>query len=74
MPQKKDEIGRGDVVRVTQLRQDSQGDPVPDDVVGKQGVVEWVTPGFSGEKTVFEIKLDDGRIVNLYATEIEPVA
>jgi hypothetical protein len=74
MPQKKDEIARGDVVRVTQLRQDSQGDPVPDDVVGKQGVVEWVTPGYSGEKTVFEVKLDDGRIVNLYATEIDPVS
>ena len=74
MPQKKAEIERGDTVRVTQLRQDPQGEPVPDDVIGKQGTVEWVTPGFSGEKTVFEIKLDDGRIVNLYATEIEPVA
>jgi hypothetical protein len=32
-----------------------------------------VTPGFSGEKAVFEIVLDDGRIVQLYAPEIEAV-
>jgi hypothetical protein len=73
MPQKKQEIDRGDRVRVVQLRQDPQGDPVPEDVIGKEGTVQWVSPGFSGEKTVFEIKLDDGRIVNLYAPEIEPV-
>ena|SRR5260221_8193589 len=70
---KKDDLARGDRIRVTQLRQDPQGDPVPADVVGLEGVVEWVTPGFSGEKAVFEIRLDDGRIVQLYAPEIEPV-
>ena len=70
---KKTEIERGDRVRVTQLRQDSQGDPVPADIVGLEGVIEWVTPGFSGEKAVFEVKLDDGRIVQLYAPEIETV-
>lgn len=74
MPQKKDEIARGDRVRVTRLRQDPEGEPVPQDVVGTEGTVEWVTPGFSGEKTVFEVRLDDGRIVNLYATEIEAAA
>lgn len=71
MPQKKTEIERGDRIRVVQLRQDPEGEQVPEDVVGREGVVEWVTPGFSGEKTVFEIRLDDGRIVNLYAPEIE---
>lgn len=70
---KKDTMAQGDTVRVTELRQDSQGDPVPDDVIGLEGVIQWITPGFSGEKSVFEIKLSDGRVVNLYATEIEPV-
>jgi hypothetical protein len=69
---KKSELARGDTIRVTQLRQDSAGDPIPEDVVGHTGVIEWITPGFSGEKGVFEVRLDDGRIVQLYATEIEP--
>ncbi|MCA1833433.1 MAG: hypothetical protein ABR548_08510 [Actinomycetota bacterium] len=72
MPKKQDLL-RGDRIRVVQLRQDPQGDPVPEDVIGLEGTIEWVTPGFSGEKAVFEIKLADGRIVNLYAPEIEPV-
>ena len=38
-----------------------------------EGVIEWVTTGFDGAKGAFEIKLDDGRVFNLYATEIEPV-
>lgn len=69
---KKDQMEQGDRVRVVALRQDPQGDPVPDDVIGLEGVIEWITPGFSGEKSVFEIKLSDGRVVNLYAPEIEP--
>lgn len=70
---KKDSLARGDRIRVTSLRQEPEGEPVPEDIVGASGTVEWITPGFAGEKAVFEIKLDDGRIVNLYATEIEPV-
>jgi hypothetical protein len=69
---KKTDLQRGDRVRVTQLRQEPEGEPVPEDIVGLSGTIEWVTPGFSGEKAVFEIKLDDGRIVNLYAPEIDP--
>lgn len=69
---KKASLQRGDRVRVAQLRQEPEGEPVPEDVVGMTGSIEWITPGFAGEKAVFEIKLDDGRIVNLYATEIEP--
>ena len=70
---KKESLERGDRVRVVQLRQDDQGEPVPDDVVGLEGTIEWVTPGFAGDKSVFEIRLADGRTVNLYAPEIEPV-
>lgn len=69
---KKEELSRGDRVRVTQLRQDPEGEPVPADVIGAEGTIEWITPGFSGEKTVFEVRLDDERIVHLYAPEIEP--
>lgn len=72
--QKKGQLDRGDRVRVAQLRQDPTGEPVPEDVVGLEGVIEWITPGFAGDKAVFEIKLDDGRIVNLYAPEIEPAS
>jgi hypothetical protein len=71
---RKRDIERGERVRIVGIRQDPQGgEPVPEDVVGMEGVVEWVTPGFSGERSVFEVRLDDGRIVNLYAPEIEPV-
>lgn len=73
MARKKEQLARGDRVVVTQLRQDPTGEPVPDDVVGLHGTIEWITPGFAGDKAVFEIRLDDGRIVNLYAPEIEPV-
>lgn len=73
MARKKEQLERGDHVRVVQLRQDATGTPVPEDVVGLEGTIEWITPGFAGEKAVFEIKLSDGRIVNLYAPEIEPV-
>lgn len=70
---KKTDLAPGDTIRVLALRQDGHGDPVPEDIVGHTGVIEWITPGFSGEKGIFEIRLDDGRIVQLYATEIEPV-
>jgi len=73
MTQKKDELGRGDRVRVVQLRQDPTGEKVPEDLIGQIGTIEWITSGFDGEKTVFEIRFDDGRIANLYATEIEPL-
>ncbi len=74
MGQKKDQMAVGDRVRIVQLRQDPEGEPVPDDVVGTEGVIGWITPGYAGEKGAFEVRLDDGRIFNLYATEIEPVA
>lgn len=71
---KKDDLSRGDRVRVVQLRHDRQGAQVPDDIVGLEGAIQWITTGFSGEKSVFEVILDDGRIFNLYAPEIEAVA
>jgi hypothetical protein len=74
MAGKKDTLQRGDRIRVVALRPDPEpGAPVPEDVVGMEGVIEWVTPGFAGEKGAFEIKLTDGRVYNFYATEIEPV-
>lgn len=68
---KKEDLARGDRIRVVELRQDVEGDRVPGDIVGMEGTIEWITPGFSGEKSVFEVRLDDGRIYNLYAPEIE---
>ena len=74
MPQKKELLQPGDRIAVVELRQDPEpGEPVTADIVGQEGAIQWVTPGYAGEKTVFEIRLDDGRIVNLYAKEIEPV-
>jgi hypothetical protein len=74
MARKKDSLQQGDRVRIVALRPDPEpGEPIPDDVIGTEGVIEWVTPGFAGEKGAFEIKLDDGRVFNFYATEIEPV-
>lgn len=74
MPQKKELLEAGNRVRVVALRPDPEpGEPVPEDVIGMEGVIQWVTPGFAGEKGAFEVKLDDGRVYNFYATEIEPV-
>jgi len=73
MPQKKDELGQGDRVRVVQLRQDPTGEQLPEDLIGAEGAIQWITPGFDGEKSVFEVRFDDGRTANLYAPEIEPV-
>ena len=74
MTQKKEQLEPGSRVKVVELRQDPEpGEPVPDDIVGLEGTIQWVTPGFAGDKSIFEVKLDDGRIVNLYAKEIEPV-
>lgn len=74
MARKKDQLSQGDRVKVVALRPDPEpGTPVPQDIIGMEGVIEWVTTGFDGAKGAFEIKLDDGRVFNLYATEIEPV-
>jgi hypothetical protein len=74
MPQKKELLEQGNRVRITTLRPDPEpGEPVPDDVIGMEGVIQWVTPGFAGEKGAFEVKLDDGRVYNFYATEIDPI-
>jgi hypothetical protein len=74
MPQKKELLEQGNRVRITALRPDPEpGEPVPDDVIGMEGVIQWVTPGFAGEKGAFEVKLDDGRVYNFYATEIDPI-
>jgi hypothetical protein len=68
---KKTELSVGDEVRVAKLSREP-GAQLPEDVEGKTGVIEWITPGYAGEKSVFEVKLSDGRVMNLYAAEIEP--
>ena len=74
MARKKESLRAGDRIRVTALRPDPEpGEPIPEDVIGKEGVIQWVTPGFAGEKGAFEVTLDDGRVFNFYATEIEPI-
>lgn len=74
MTQKKELLRAGDRVKVVELRHDPEpGSPIPEDIIGMEGVIQWVTPGFAGDKSVFEVTLDDGRIVNLYAKEIEPL-
>ncbi len=74
MARKKEALQRGDRIRVTALRPDPEpGEPVPEDVIGMVGEIQWVTPGFAGEKGAFEVMLDDGRVFNFYATEIEPL-
>jgi hypothetical protein len=74
MARKKDQLGQGDRVKVVALRPDPEpGTPVPQDIIGLEGTIEWVTTGYAGDKGAFEVKLDDGRVFNLYATEIEPV-
>jgi hypothetical protein len=73
MARKKELLEAGNRIRVVALRPDPEpGEPVPEDVIGMEGVIQWVTPGFAGEKGAFEVKLDDGRVYNFYATEIEP--
>ncbi|MGH2794731.1 MAG: hypothetical protein ACRDKG_10555 [Actinomycetota bacterium] len=74
MARKKDQLGQGDRVKVVAIRPDPEpGTPIPQDIIGLEGTIQWVTPGYAGDKGAFEIKLDDGRVFNLYATEIEPV-
>ena len=63
-----DELATGDRVRVIELR-DSAG--MPPDVVGKTGVVEWVTPGYAGERGYVEVKLEDGRVLQFQNKELE---
>jgi hypothetical protein len=58
----------GDRVRVVELR----GDDVPADVVGLEGKVQWVTPGFAGERGYVEVVLDDGRVFQFQNKELEP--
>lgn len=63
-----EDLAQGDRVRVTELR--DFGD-MPADVVGATGVVEWVTPGFAGERGYVEVKLDDGRVLQFQNKELE---
>ena len=74
MAQKKESLQRGDRVRVVALRPDPEpGAPVPEDVIGAEGVIQWVTPGFAGERGYVEVVLDDGRVFQFQNKELRRV-
>ena len=59
----------GDRVKVVELR---DGADMPQDVVGSEGTVQWVTPGYAGERGYLEVVLDDGRTLQFQAKELAP--
>ena len=64
-----EELVVGERVRVVEIR---DGRDLPDDLRGKVGTVQWVTPGFAGERGYVEVKLEDGRIFQFQNKEIAP--
>lgn len=71
---KKRELEPGMRVRIARIEQGSTGEPLSEDLVGAEGTITWVTPGFAGERAVFEVQLGDGRVLNLWGSEIEAAA
>ena len=57
----------GERVEVTEIRDSTD---LPEDLVGKQGVIQWVTPGFAGERGYVEVVLDDGRVFQFQNKEL----
>ena len=55
-------------VRVAEVR---DGAEMPEDLVGKHGVVRWITPGYAGERGYVEVELDDGRVFQFQNKELE---
>lgn len=64
-----EDIAVGDRVRVVELR---DGSDMPADLVGREGTVQWVTPGFAGERGYLEVRLDDERTFQFQAKELAP--
>ena len=60
----------GERVEVAEIRDTAE---LPDDVLGKQGVIQWVTPGFAGERGYVEVVLDDGRVFEFQNKELRRV-
>jgi acyl dehydratase len=61
-----EEFEIGDRVQVIERRSQD----VPLDVVGLRGAVQWVTPGFAGERGYVEVELDDGRTFQFQTKEL----
>ena len=61
----------GERVEVAELRDDAN--ELPPDVVGAQGTIQWVTPGFAGERGYVEVRLDDGRVFEFQNKELRRV-
>ena len=61
----------GERVEVAELRDDA--DELPGDVVGAKGTIQWVTPGFAGERGYVEVRLDDGRVFEFQNKELRRI-
>jgi hypothetical protein len=61
----------GERVEVAEIRDDAH--ELPPDVIGKQGTIQWVTPGFAGERGYVEVVLDDGRVFEFQNTELRRI-
>ena len=70
---KQRDMSVGDRVKVVSVPEEPGADVSPD-IIGTAGTITWITPGFAGEKSVFEVKLDDGQVLNLYAAEIDALS
>ena len=66
-----EEFEVGERVEVGELRDDAN--ELPSDVLGKQGIIQWVTPGFAGERGYVEVRLDDGRVFEFQNKELRRV-
>jgi hypothetical protein len=62
-----EEFEVGERVEVIEIR---DGADMPTDLVGTQGTIKWVTPGFAGERGYVEVELDDGRVFQFQNKEL----
>jgi len=60
----------GERVEVAEIRDSTD---LPDDLVGQEGVIQWVTPGFAGERGYVEVVLDDGRVFQFQNKELRRI-
>ena len=70
MTQKKINIQVGDQIKVVKVLDPSE---IIEDIQDMKGIVHWITTGFDGQQTIFEVELENGKIFALYAKEIEKV-
>jgi hypothetical protein len=60
----------GERVEISEIR---DGSELPSDLVGAKGTIQWVTPGFAGERGYVEVQLDDGRVFQFQNKELRRV-